>query len=86
MNTEKNANALVESISHYNGSLADALADELPGELFYEAAVCIVEPEGVCDEYVEFVEDDTDNWAQWITTVLGEDWGKVAKKVAEEGY
>jgi hypothetical protein len=57
---------------------------------FGSVASAIVEPlidnEEAEDEYFDFLENNSENWYQWIRQTFGEDWGKVAKVVAEEGY
>lgn len=56
-------------------------------EHFYKVAAAIVEPQGYLDTgYSEWMDEDIGNWAQWIKTTLGEDWGKIAHIVAVEGY
>jgi hypothetical protein len=64
------------------------------------AKMAIVEPNAFMNEigkrnvlseeaevwYIEFQENDTQNWSQWIKTHFGEEWGLIAENVAEEGY
>jgi hypothetical protein len=71
---------------------ANAIANNLPShsDNYEEASKAIVEPTGLSiedeDAYIEFMENDTDNWANWIKCNFGEDWGKIATKINEEGY
>ena len=59
-------------------------------EIIYEAARCIVEPmienEIVNNEYVDFQENDKQNWANFIRHNFGEIWGKIADIINENGY
>lgn len=59
-------------------------------EDFYTVAAAVVEPyiedEQACEEYFEYMENNADNWAQWIKQTFGDEWGAIAKVVAEEGY
>lgn len=85
-NIEQWAQALARSTNEYVGDLSQVTSSE-DQELFYDAAECIVEPAYMTDdEYYDFIEADGDNWAQWIRTTLGADWGRIADIVNTEGY
>jgi len=80
------AHALARSTGEYTGDLSQVTSSE-DEAVFYDAAECIVEPAYLTDdEYYNFIEADGDNWAQWIRTNLGADWGRVADIVNTEGY
>ena len=86
-NIEKWADAIVCSIN----KVADPESVELDGSnAFCPVAIAIVEPvinDAVAsEEYANFMEEDRDNWAQWIQSSFGPGWGAVARYVAENGY
>lgn len=59
---------------------------EVGSEGWYEYATQIVEPKGIDDSYFNFMEEDPDNWAGFVSNVLGSEWGMIAKQVNENGY
>lgn len=36
--------------------------------------------------YMDWIQNDTDNWAQYINNLLGDEWGRIAKFVSTHGY
>jgi len=85
-NVEIYAQAIADSIA---GSSAQGVTSWDDPE-FGRVACKIVEPvignAEASEEYFEYMETDADNWANWIAQTFGEDWGRVARVVAEEGY
>ena len=65
-------------------------ASESDYEAFYEVAQYVVEPvinnEDAADAYREFMDNDSDNWQNWIDQNFGSEWGFIVKVVAEQGY
>lgn len=57
---------------------------------FYHVASYIVEPgienEEAAAEYIDFIDNNTENWQYWTEQLFGNDWGMIAKVVAEYGY
>ena len=57
---------------------------------FYKVASAIVEPmiddSEAADEYMDFMDNNSENWQSWVTQTFGEDWGFIVKVVAEQGY
>lgn len=59
---------------------------------YWAAAACIVEGEFDMDEnvantaYGEFMENDNEKWAAFISNSFGSEWGKIAELVNEVGY
>ena len=50
----------------------------------------IMEPESMTesdtDSYYEFVENNMENWSNWIRSNFGTEWGLAANYIVEEGY
>jgi hypothetical protein len=56
-----------------------------PSPHFYHLAGAIVEPSGIPDDYIEFMED-SQNWVNFIQQIAGDRWREVALLVVEHGY
>lgn len=85
------ADRLSASTSAKAGINFDSVNPDTDYEQFEELSEAIVEPglfanEEASEYYEAFIEEDTDNWVQYITSLLGDGWGKIAKLVAENGY
>jgi hypothetical protein len=94
MDINTQLDTLAESINNYNDSIQQAVqaGENLLNEVydnedtFYTAAQYIVEPEGIEDDYYDFADTDPENWAGFIRSHFGEDWGRIAEIVNEYGY
>lgn len=86
-NVEIWANAIQQSI---NEGPSPEGVDSSEHEQFYPVAEVIVEPlmhdEQAQFEYGNFLEGNSENWANWIRQTFGGEWGRIAQIVAEEGY
>lgn len=87
---EEYTNEICESIrcvSYYELSEAvsagveilNGTATEDDFSTFYHVASYIVEPgiknEDAADEYINFIDNNSENWQSWVTQTFGEDWG-----------
>lgn len=86
------ADAVGDAVGEVTTEQLDAAA-ELGSEYtdFYFVAERIVEPNTFSEpndasDYAKWMEDDIENWVGWITTIVGTQWGKVARIIQEEGY
>lgn len=59
-------------------------------EAFYAVAGNLVEPhfddDNAREDYQDLMDNDMENWVGWIKSTFGDDWGMIAKVVAEYGY
>jgi len=76
----------IQRVSASEDEIIAATESEEAGDAYYQAAEAIVEPMDIDEDYYEWMDNDVENWANWIANTYGEPWGTVAKRVAEEGY
>lgn len=91
MNTEARqvqewANKLAEATSECVDEEVQQCLNDVGSDEFYRIAEYIVEPRGINDNYGEWMEEDPENWAGFITQICGPNWGAVAKAVNVYGY
>lgn len=86
------------SVSYDDPSLETLIGDALEKakqddyEDYSQLAVVIVEPtftenqSVIQEEYAEYIENNTDNWAAWVRQTFGNALGNLADAVNEYGY
>lgn len=95
---QKTDRAIIEALSDSLGSFRDvksavsALNSSNPysNAIFSKALTALVEPRfsdrNVESSYQDFMDNNSNNWVGMITSNFGNDWGKLAKYVSENGY
>lgn len=55
-------------------------------EDYHILAEAIVEPKDMPEEYMMFLEEDPQNWMNWVCTIIGDEYRPIVKYIIENGY